>query len=52
MVDDSISKDVDYNVLLEQEKRARLDNDIPTNASKCVEIVSFNSIIIIINYII
>lgn len=50
MIDESIAKNVDYNIMIEEEKKARLDNDISLNASKCVEIVSI--VLIMFNFLI
>lgn len=41
MLSEQIIKDVDYIVLVEKEKRARLDSDMINNAAHCVELVSY-----------
>lgn len=39
MLKEEIINNVDYKILIEKEKRSRLDNDIPTSANTCVDII-------------
>jgi len=41
MIDQRIHQDCDYILLIEKEKRARMDNEISEGAELCVQIVNF-----------
>jgi 26S proteasome regulatory subunit N5 len=41
MLKEEIINNVDYKLLMEKEKKARLDNDIPTSSDFCVKILTF-----------